>query len=218
MKIEVLLDTYPRLFHMAEAGSWDLIKEYGLLSTKATLDKFRVNGELRRSLEEGHRAEKATVCGDEGQTVILRDQKPMPRDRLVKALDAGISPEDWYLFLNSKVFTWAQEERLNRLLNAREYRNHEHDVLVLDSESLIKKYEESVLLCHMNSGNTFPYPHRRGWDLFKSIGDYAASSKTGKPKKPVAEVVFEYSIPDIKDFVLEVNRVKGDTVVKKIVL
>ncbi|HET8802919.1 MAG TPA: hypothetical protein VFN01_17255 [Marinobacter sp.] len=218
MKTEVLVEKYPRLFHMAEPGSWELIKEYGLLSTRASLDRFNIDGELRQNLEEGHRAKKVKIYGKEGQVVILRDQKPMPHDRLEKALEDGIAPEEWYRFLNSKVFTWAQEERLNRLLNAREYRNDEHDVLVLDSAPLIKRYEESVMLCHMNSGNTFPYPHRRGWELFQSISDYKASDRTGQPIKPVAEVVFEYSIPDIKEFVLEAKRVKGDSLVKTLAL
>lgn len=214
MNKDVLVGMYPRLFHMAEAGSWESIKEHGLLSTSAALDKLNVEAAARAALEEGHRAEKAKVDGVNGESIVLRDQKPMPRDRLIKALESGITPEEWYRFLNGKVFTWAQEDRLNRLLNARAYRNDEHDVLVLDTKALVERYEEKIWLCHMNSGNTFPYPHLRGKDLFKRIVDYQASIKTGRPIKPVAEVVFEYSVPDVKEFVLEVKRVKADKLIK----
>ncbi|TGN40720.1 DUF7002 family protein [Marinobacter confluentis] len=213
----MLINSYPRLFHMAEPESWDLIQEYGLLSTKATLDRFVGEDELRKSLEERHRSSKTKVeVNENGQSIVLRDQKPMPRDRLALVLNDGITPEEWYSFLNSKVFTWAEEERLNRLLKAREYRKDEHDVLVLDTTALIEKYDRSVLLCHMNSGNTFPYLHKRGWEIFKSVEAYPVSKKTGKPQKKVAEVVFDYSIPDIKDFVLEAKRVKGDQFIKNL--
>ena len=40
-------ERWPRLYHMAEAGSWPSIKERGLLSTTALLDLFELEGESR---------------------------------------------------------------------------------------------------------------------------------------------------------------------------
>ncbi len=37
---EYIADRWPRLFHVAEAGSWPSIQAHGLLSTSALLDLF----------------------------------------------------------------------------------------------------------------------------------------------------------------------------------
>jgi hypothetical protein len=40
---------YPRVYHVAEAGSWPSIKPHGLLSVAALLDLFEVAGQSARS-------------------------------------------------------------------------------------------------------------------------------------------------------------------------
>ena len=60
---------------------------------------------------------------------------------------------------------WADEERLLRLLNATHYKALEHDVLTIDTASMVAAYEPSMWLCHMNSGNTFPMPTPRDIDI-----------------------------------------------------
>jgi uncharacterized protein DUF7002 len=47
MDVAELVETCPRLFHMAEPGSWAGIQRHGLLSTSALLDLFEVDGDLR---------------------------------------------------------------------------------------------------------------------------------------------------------------------------
>lgn len=211
MKLADLVARYPRLYHMAEKDSWPSIKANGLLSTRAVLDRFGVNGALRLQLEEGHRPDKVQV-GPNGTGIVLRDQKPMRPERLQTALIDGTTPEQWYKFLNGRVFMWAQEERLFGLLGAREYRKLEHDVLTIDAERLLTEYEAAVWLCRMNSGNTFPIPHKRGMDAFKRIADYPSKVRSGAPAPEVVEIVVDYSIPDIADFVVAVRRIKGKEV------
>jgi hypothetical protein len=149
--------------------------------------------------------------------IVLRDQKPMAPDRLVKALSDGTTPREWYRLLNGMVFMWARQERLQGLLGARSYRTLEHDVLTIDAGGLLKSYASRTWLCHMNSGNTFPYFQPRGKDLFKRIPDYP-SKKNGKPTKDIVEVVVDYSVPDIRDFVVKVQRIRGDEVISDIAL
>jgi hypothetical protein len=48
---ERLASRYPVLFHMAEDGSWESIRERGLLSTSALLDLFEVEAEERFAIE-----------------------------------------------------------------------------------------------------------------------------------------------------------------------
>lgn len=42
MDVKTLVARYPRLYHMAERDTWPSIRDRGLLSTSAVLDKFSV--------------------------------------------------------------------------------------------------------------------------------------------------------------------------------
>ncbi len=132
----------------------------------------------------------------------------MPPSRLEKALRNNVTPGDWYAFLNSRVFLWANRGRVDGLLNAKSYRGRSHDVLTLDTKKLVSERGGDALLSHMNSGNTFPYPHERDFDIFKSIEAYPVNTK-GNPVKPVAEFTLHYSVPNISDYVLDVETTKG---------
>jgi len=55
MDVDALVKRYPRLFHMAEKGTWPSIKKHGLLSTSAVLDLHQCDGDERRVLEIEHR-------------------------------------------------------------------------------------------------------------------------------------------------------------------
>lgn len=208
MDVEKLIEKYPRIFHMAEAGSWPSIRDRGLMSVSAVLDHFDVSGGERDSFEASHRPTKLTVLPESPMGIVLRDQKPMPPDRLAHALIDGTTVEEWYRLINGKVFFWAEEHRLWGLLGARDYRHLAHDVLTIDSAPFIRAYERSIWLCHMNSGNTWPIPHRRGRDVFKRIDDYPVNAH-GYPGKPVVEIVVDGQIPDVAQYVIEVRRMKG---------
>ena len=215
MRSESLVARYPFLFHMAEAGAWPSIKQRGLLSTSAALDLLSINAG-RAQYESDYRHSKMTIGVGSAQ-IILRDQKPMPPNRLIQGLRDGLTPSEWYEFLNRKVFMWAQEERLLRLLNAKHYRHLEHDVLTIDTVSLLRVHYEAVWLCHMNSGNALPVAHMRGKNIFHRISEYAARTD-GRPEKEVVEVVVDYSIPDIRDHVTLVRRMRGSEVLGSVPL
>lgn len=217
MQLETFVAYYPRLYHMAEEGTWSSIKAHGLLSTLAVLDRYNIVGRQRQALEESHRPSKVKV-GGAGDSIVLRDQIPMPPKRLEEALVDGTTPAQWYKLINSKVFMWAEEHRLFTLLNARAYRKLTHDVLTIDAESFVQDYADKIMLCRMNSGNTFPMPHPRGLEDFMSIEAYPVKPRTGGPAKTVVEVVTDYSIPNISDYVVEVRSVRGRDVLGNITL
>jgi hypothetical protein len=216
MNVDQLAARYPRLYHMAEADTWPAIKANGLMSTSAALDYHAIGGLQRSALEAGHRPEKVQLGKGQG-AIILRDQKPMPPERLARGLRDGITPTDWYKLLNAKVFMWAEEHRLLGLLNARQYRNLEHDVLTIDTASLLAEHAADIWLCHMNSGNTFPIPHHQGATTFRRILDYPIKAN-GSPQKEVVEVVVDYHVPHISKHVTEVRRMKGETVLGTLAL
>lgn len=211
-----LIARYPKLYHMAEVGSYPSILENGLLSTVAALDRFEVHGVERFQLESAHRPEKVILESQARGRVVLRDQKPMRAERLAGALEQGVTPRQWYEIINSKVFFWVQSARLERLLNARAYRAYEHDVFTIDTASFVNAHEHSIWLCHMNSGNTFPMPFPRGMQTFKRIDDYPVNAK-GAPTKEVVELVVDYSVLDIAAYVTEVRRMKGSQVLEVLV-
>lgn len=215
MQPERLVELHPWLYHMAEAGTWPSIRERGLMSTSGVLDHFGLSGAERRAIEQGHRPGKLAVLPGASDAIVLRDQAPMPPDRLRNALGPETSIESWYAIINSKVFFWTEEERLHRLLNARAYRGLEHDVLTIDTESLVAAHGDRMWLCHMNSGNTFPMWTARDPGIFKRIPAYPVN-RNNNPVKPIVEVLVDHSVPDIAHHVIEVRRMRGSEVLGRI--
>lgn len=193
---------------MAEANTWPNIVRFGLLSTSAILDLHQVDRLARLNFESQHRPEMMQVQSAHAPSMILRDQKPMSDGRLVMALQGACTPQQWYELLNRRVFMWATQARLITLLSAKHYRNIEHDVLTIDTAALLERYADVVELCHMNSGNTFPMPHRRTPEVFQKISNYPAKP-SGLPIREVAEVTVPQAIPDISDFVIAVDSYRG---------
>src|ERR1700754_1188289 len=104
MELDRFIELYPRLYHMAEAGSWLSIRDRGLLSASAVLDHFSLEGTARIAFEGRQRPQMMEVLPGRAGAILLRDQKPMPEERLAKALTDGTTPEQWYRLINGKVF------------------------------------------------------------------------------------------------------------------
>ena len=75
---------HPVLYHMAEDGSWESIRERGLLSTTALLDLFGVDGERRQAIESARRPEMVAVEHPKLGTALVRDNKPMQEKALLR--------------------------------------------------------------------------------------------------------------------------------------
>jgi hypothetical protein len=197
---------------MAEQGSWQSIRQHGLLSTCALLDLYQVTGATRKRIEEQRRATSATLQNPALPSAIVRDQFPMTDAGLLRCLPNRISPADWYKLLNQKVFFWLTKDRLIRLLNAGNYRNSSHDVLEISTQGLLDNYFDKIWLSPMNSGCTKPFPHPRDDRTFRRIPDYPHSHWRTKRKRGerVVELVVDYGVPDISKFVLRVVEMQGD--------
>ncbi len=214
---EEFVKFYPFLYHMAEPGTWPSIKKLGLMSTSTLVRKYSVDCRKIYEIEACHRPEAVPVPHNIYGTAVVRDQKPMSDKALLKCL-RGLTPTQWYRILNGKVFFWLSEERLNRLLSARAYRNKEHIVLVVDTAMLLKSREEDVTLSPINSGCTIFKPQPRGRDTFRSLKNYpfAEWRKKRGVSKAVVEVAVDCQVRDIEKMVVRVERRHGSNVLEVI--
>jgi hypothetical protein len=206
---EQLVAQFPRLYHMAETGSWPSIARHGLLSTSALLDLFEVTGNQRRSIEERHRPQSVSLSHCIHGTAVVRDQKPMDDAGLTKALAGDATPTQWYQLLNGRVFFWLSKKRLDRLLNARAYRDKRQTILTVDTRLLVAAHEGEILLCPINSGATKPNPHPRTRRSFLPLAEYPFEYWSGRRAKDetVVELTVAHSVPCMRDFVIEVEEV-----------
>ena len=199
---EELAKLYPRLHHMAEPGSWESIRKYGLLSTSSLLTLFGINGLARREIEARRRSKSYEIKDAEHGRAVIRDQKPIVESKLKAALQ-DCTLEEWYALLNSRVFFWLTKERLKVLLSAREYRNKPHTVLTLETLTIAKDYQRSISLSPMNSGNTLPIAHPRGISTFSKMEDYPFQERLKRGLHyAVVELAIEGGVPNIVDYML----------------
>ncbi|GGE21488.1 hypothetical protein GCM10011390_46010 [Aureimonas endophytica] len=210
-ELDELLADCPRLFHMAEAGSWPAIRRHGLLSTSALLDLCDVAPERRPAIEAARRPAGIELQGPDGERILIRDNKPINDAALARVLDGGLVPEDWYRLLNGRVFFWLSEKRLRRLLEAGSYRAARHDVLTLDARALVEAHRDRIALSPINSGTTGRFPQRRGPETFRAIPDYPYAEWRRKRSKGerVVELTVDHGVPDVERFVLGLTRMGG---------
>jgi len=199
MDPELLIRTFPRLYHMAHVDAWDGICRHGLLSTCALLDLFEINGAHRHQIEMCQRKRCVIIEHPVYGRAVIRDNMPMDDIGLRRALK-GMTPSEWYRLLNGKVFFWLTEERLAKLLSAGAYRSSEHCVLTINTRSLVERHADKVWLCPMNSGCTKPFPHPRSIDIFRRIADYPFDHwrrRKGGARKAIVELAVDGAVSDI---------------------
>ena len=218
MNTEKLIKKHPRLWHMAQDGSWPSISEHGLLSTSSLLDLYKIEGQKRLDLESRHRPKSVAISCPGLPGAVVRDQKPMKEHELAGSLDDGLAPSDWYEILNARVFFWPCNRRLRGLLGAVSYRKDVQTVLTLDTATIVAAYADVIQLSPINSGSTIQTIARRGLKTFASISDFPLEPHRQGPGKyqKVAEVVIPDRVVPIDDHVLAVHRVKKDQIIEEL--
>jgi len=202
-----LIALHPKLYHMASFGSWPTIERHGLLSTTALLNLYAIPPADRAPLESAHRSELTPLTHPTHGTAYLRDQKPMSDAGLVRALQDGLTPADWYRILNARVFFWTRRDRLDTLLAGRAYRDRQHTVLVLDTAELLARHAADVELSPINSGSTVYNPAPRGRDCFLPLDRLAFehwAKKRRSKTKAIVELTVRHAVPDVRELVVEV--------------
>ena len=199
-------ELYPRLYHMAEAGTWPSIGQHGLMSTSAILDFFQVSGPTRERLESARRTRSERVGSTALGEVWLRDNQPS-LDTVLRRTLVGVTLEEWYRYLNGRVFFWVSEARLTRFREAAHYRGRVHDILTVDTARLLQRHAYRMELSWLNTGATHPgatYP--RGIGTFVPLASYPWSERRLVNRaEPVVELTVAYSVPDIAELVVDVT-------------
>lgn len=199
-----------RVYHIAEADNWPSIQRDGLLSARALFERAGARTSDRPFIEQ-HRQSRTTL----GDGTVIRDQSPMPPSQLRKCLTGGLTPEDWYLLLNGKVFFWFNTKRVEKHLRA--CRRTSQIVLTIDADKLVKHYEESASVSAFNTGYAKRSPTARGlatfvpWKKWLETAWQHEAEGVGRPLRkrsynPV-ELTIDQSVPDILDFIIARRKV-----------
>ena len=181
-----------------------------LLSTTALLNLFEVTGNARHVIECQRRPKSVSIHNKKLGTATIRDQIPLREGNLKRVLHSNTSPTTFYKLLNNRTFFWVDKSRLIRLLNAKSYKNKPHDVLMIKTESLLKKYETEIELCRINSGSTIYPTGKRGKSSFIKISEYPFKDYQKKYKKnALVELSVINGVSDIAKHVINVERWHG---------
>lgn len=215
MEVEAFIQRHPRLFHMAEAGSWERVRRDGLLSTSALLDRYEVRGAERDAIEARRRPSSVTLVHPRtGEQAVIRDNIPL-NERFLAICLTDMSPEEWYRHLNHRVFFWVREQKLDDLLNARAYRSREHDVITVETRRLVERDLAHVTLAPINTGAAFsPTAAKRGSDTFRSIEDYPFEEhlRWRGHRDVITELAVGGGVVDVETVALRVERRHRDEV------
>jgi hypothetical protein len=208
---EELAELHPRVFHVTTPGAWASIARYGLLSTAVLLDLFEVDDARRAELTTRRRPKEVPISHPVRGEAVINDNLPLSERALETCLDDGLQPADWLQALNKRVFFWADESGLQRLLAARMNRGRMREVLVVDTLGLASAYADRMEICPINSGATIRKPARRGLSTFTPLGamDYTAWRKRRGGRDRILEVVVRGGVPDIARYLVERREVRS---------
>src|SRR5690348_5231528 len=167
-----LTERYPRLFHLAEAGSAQAISAHGLLPAREIVSTSALDPEEQIAILSRPRPRALTIEHPLLGKATLRDQTPLRAHILDKVL-TDMTAQQWLSALNERVFFWLPPQRLDQLLSARRNRGRPHEVLVIDTASLVSAHDRRIRLSAINSGSTlYPNAPQRGTRTFQTIEDY----------------------------------------------
>jgi len=91
-------------------------------------------------------------------------------------------------------------------------------VITVDTAALLSRHESRITLSPINSGSTIYDPPPRGVNTFHKIEDYPFQQRrrTRGKQGAVAELVVDYSVPDIRNIAVLVEHRHQNTVLKRI--
>ena len=142
---------------------------------------------------------------------VIRDQNPMPPASLERVL-LDVTLREWYELLNRKTFLWVDEERLNKMLNARLYKDKKHDVITVDTRALVDRHSDVITLSPINSGFSLFGRGMRGTNTFQRMEEYLLAAR----QRGVVELAVDCHVPNIEGLATSVTTRKGTNTLETI--
>jgi hypothetical protein len=207
--VNELIERYPQMFHLAEAGSARAISVHGLLPAQEIVSTSALRPEEQAVILSRPRPQAVTIDHPLLGRATLRDQTPL-RAHILDAVLTDMTARQWLSALNEQVFFWLHPQRLDQLLNARRNRGRPHDVLVIDTASLVDAHSRRIRLSAINSGSTlYPNAPERGTRTFQTIEDYPFAERLRRrtPQTAVVELAVPGGVRDIAEHIIDVHRV-----------
>ena len=128
------------------------------------------------------------------------------RKEIVSIL-TDMTARQWLSALNERVFFWLHSQRLDQLLNARRNRGRPHEILVIDTASMVSAHDRRIRLSAINSGSTlYPNAPERGTRTFQTIEDYPFAERIRSRTPQAAELAVSGGVRDISSHVIDVYR------------
>ena len=211
MNADDLVSTYPVVYHITAAGSWRAIRENGLWTVEDIVTTAQCGQQEADTILHRRRPRAVRLVHPVLGEVCIRDQSPLRPDVLARCL-TDLSPAQWLALLNNRVFFWLDLSRLKSLLSGRRNRNDQHDVIVVDTASLVSAHRRRIRLSAINSGATlYPNAPWRGSHTFQTIASYpyAERRRSHPVRSAIAELAVIGGVHDLADHVIGLQRWKG---------
>lgn len=185
------MPTFPRLlYHLADVENLPSMRRRGLMSTARLVAESTLSADAQARFLRSFRPEPVVLAPH----LIVRDHRPMPPKALASALKGGLTPEDWYAWLNGFVFFWTELDRLERQRSA--CGDRPQVILTFDGDALVQAFGDHARVSPINSGNARRKPSPRDQ---ATLMPYRLWADRGWPsgqrwRRPV-EVLFDAVIP-----------------------
>lgn len=194
---------------MSEKGSWPSIQKLGLLCTSALLDSCGYSGTKRFAIESQLRRNKVPIKHPTHGILYIRDQVPMldwpDRDiYLDKLLDNGVTQQEWFEFLNGKVFFWVSKYELIKMMCAWQYRGKPQWIIKINTRDLLDQYADKAYVSDQNTGSLYSR-RKRGPKSFIPFNECPVNSR-------IKELAIDYKVPNLSEFVISVDECLGGKV------
>jgi hypothetical protein len=198
---------HPYLYHATTPGAAQSIEKHDLLPTSSLLDLFEVHGAARCRIERHPSRTGVALHHPLHGTAVISDNSPLSVGALEVRLDDGPHAADWLRMLNERVFFWADEQGLARLLRSRLNRRRVRDVLVVDALSLARAHGTAMEM-PINTGAAIRGPARRGLATFSPLCAYSYEEwQTLRGRRDrILEVTIREPVPDIQALLIRIIR------------
>jgi hypothetical protein len=191
---------HPRLHHLTDPDLEPSLRRLGLLPASTLVERFEVP-----------LAQRDTLTHPVHGVARLHDNSPLSETALRACLDDDLTPEDWLVELNRRVFFWPTEADLAAHLAARFNRDRDKLVLSFDTLGLATAHAEQIEIAPINTGSTIRKPARRGRSTFAPLARhrYPDWQRLRGGRDRIREVTVVGGVPDVMAWLVETRVVRA---------